>query len=347
MSEVNTRADSCHWYHTGASSDGNAQADADLCLGNFRASNGIVFFTAAVSSPIANIDVDFVAGRNGTGDGTLTASGDDDLHWTPPGGSQGATVTILNGETKILEGGGGEPGKYIQVTRTSASVLTGTATVTLTDSMNNAVGFDDVSSAEASAGDTEYRCIAIKNDSSASVTDLKIKVGTLGTQQTSDGGQLGASGAGTIVTTGSFATFPDTGFVVIKTGGGTEREIVYYESRTATVLTVAASGRELLGSSAAAGAASDTIDAIPGIAISLDAPTSQPAGSFIDNTGADEDTAPGALVFTTPITDADALSIGTLAAGEIYGVWIKRETPAGAKSQPGALHKLVPLFDSA
>jgi hypothetical protein len=347
MPDEKTGCDSIRFYNTGAAADGNAQTDPDASLGNFRSGTEVTMIACSVQNPISNITIDYVGGANGEGSGTLTATADDDLRYTPPGGSQGPTVTIANGETKILEGGGGATEKYIRVSRTSATALSGTATLVLTYSQNNVVALDDVSSSEATAGDDEYRCVAIKNDSSGTVKDVKVKLKSFGTQQTSDSGQLGASGAGTITTSGSFSDWPETGYCAIYTSGGSEREIVYYSSRTTTALTVPAAGRGLLGTSAAAGAATDTVDAIPGVGIGKDDPTSQPSGSFVDNTGADEDTAPAGITFTSPILDADAVDIGDLLAGYIYGVWIHRETPAGAVGQSGMLHDLEFAFDAA
>jgi hypothetical protein len=347
MPEEKTGCDSIRYYNTGAAADGNAQTDPDASLGNFRSGTEATLLDVSVQNPIANLDIDYVGGANGEGSGTLTVTDDDDVRYTPPGGSQGPTVTIANGETKTVEGGGGATEKYVRVSRTTADALTGTATLVLTYTKGNVIALDDVSSSEASAGDDEYRCVAIKNDSAETVKDVKVKVKTLGTQQVSDSGQLGASGAGTITTSGTFADWPDKGFCAIYTAAAAEREIVYYESRTTTVLTVPAAGRELLGTTAAAGAAGDTVDAIPGIGIGKDAPTSQPSGSFVDNTGADEDTAPGGITFTTPVLDADAVDIGDLAAGYIYGLWIHRETSVGALGQSGNVHRLEFAFDAA
>lgn len=343
MPDDKTRGASVHWFYTGASSHDGAQSDPNASLGNHKSSTRIPIFTVNRASPIANITVDFVAGANGPGDGTLIATGVDTVTWTPPGGSVGAAVTILNGETEIVEGA--DTDQWIEITRTSATDLTGTETDTLADSLNNI--FDDVTSAEQAAGDIEYRCICFEVMSAAEVKDIKVRVGVLGTQQTSDGGQLPASGAGTIQTTGSFADWPAVGFVAIYTSGGTEWEIVYYTSRTDAVLTVPAAGRALLGTSAAAGSASDTVDAIPGIALGLDAPTSQPAGAFVDNTGAGEGSAPGGVTFATRITDADADAIGDLVSTYIYAVWIKRQITVGAIAQVNVLKTLELLFDAA
>jgi len=150
-----------------------------------------------------------------------------------------------------------------------------------------------------------------------------------------------------VQTSGSFSDWPDSGYGVIKTSGGTEREIIYFSSRTATVLTVPAAGRGLLESSAAAGAATDTIDSVPGIGIGKEAPSSQPRGHFTDNTGSGEGTAPGGVSFSTPLTDTDAVDIGDLSTTYIYGLWIKREVPAGAVNEPNVLNDLVISFDAA
>lgn len=347
MPDEKTRADGLRRYLTGAASDGAAQADPDLSLGLFRSNSEIQSYDWDITSPIANVTVDFVSGSNSTGAGTLTAATADTLTWTPPGGTVGTAVTIANGETKICEGSGsGEADEYIRVTRTTAAALSGAATITIANKLGNVIGFDDVTSAEQAAGDTEYRCYALKNEGAADITDLKVRLATLGTQVTSDAGQLGGAGAGTVETTGNYNDWPDEGYAAIYTVGAAEREIVYYESRTATVLTVPAPGRGLLGTSAAAGAADDTVDAIPGIGIALDAPTSQPSGSFEDETGTGEGTSPG-FTFASPIFDADALSIGTLAPTNIYGIWIEREIIAGAVAKTGALNDIIRTFDAA
>jgi hypothetical protein len=345
MPDEKTHADSLRAYLTGAGSDGGAQADPDASIGNYRSSTRCEFLAATISNPIANVTLLFVAGENGEGAGSLAATGVNDLAWTPPGGSQGAAVTIANGETKILEGGGGEASKFVRVTRTSVADLSGAAMVTLAKVLNDVLGFDNIASAEALAGDDEYRCLALKNEAAGSVTNLKVWVKTLGTQQTSDAGQLGASGAGTISTTGSFADWPASGWAHLKTAAGATREIVYYSSRTATTLTVPAAGREALGTTADAGADDDTVDAVPGIRISKEAPTAQPDGHFDDP--ADESTEPAGPTWNTGTTAATGLQIGTLAAGEIAGVWLHREVPAGMAAAAVIENALAWSFDAS
>lgn len=345
MASVMTHADSIRMYLTGAGSHFGAQANHDLSLGNHQSSTEVAGMSFNVSSPIANISVDFVGAANGTGAGTLTVTGSDTLKWTPPGGGQGNNVTILNGESKVVEGS--DLNKFIRISRTSATALVGTATVTISEPVNNVVGFDNLSSAEATAGDTEYRCLCIENVSSVAVTSIKAKLKKLGTQQTTGVTQLPGSGAGTIKTAGNFNDWPSQGFALVKTSGGSVRESVYYSSRTADELTVPAAGRALQGTSAAAGAASDTVDAIPGIAIGKEAPNAQPSGNF--QTVANESTAPSspAVTFSQPVEDSEAVSIGTLNASEIYGLWLRRVCPAGATADVAASNQIRFTFDAS
>jgi hypothetical protein len=342
MSDEMTRADSLRLLHSGAASVNDPQTDQAASLGGNRSSTEIEMLGVAIASPISNITVEHVAGLNGPGTGTLTATGDDTLTWTPPGGTAGTAVTIADSETKVIEGGGSDgASKYVRVTRTSATALSGAATLTLTDVLNNVVGFDNISSAQAASGVTQYRAIFLRNAGAVPADSVKVKIGTLGTQRTSNSTQLGSSGAGTITTTGSFADWPARGGCHIKTSGGSTREIVYYSSRTDTALTIPATGRGLLGTSAAAGGATDTLDAVPLVRIAIEEPTD---GEI--QTIADDETAPTGVSWATPITDAAALEIGTLAPGGDYGIWIEYETPEAAQATALVLN-LVEVFAAA
>jgi hypothetical protein len=334
--------DSVRFYTTGAGADGSAQTNEALSIGSYRSGSEIASLSWSVGSPIANVTIDYVSGNNGTGSGTLTATGADTLTWTAPSGAAGTAVTILNGETKVLQDAG-DTNKYIRVTRTSATALTGTATLTIVNVANNVVGMRNVFSGEASAGATIYRLIAFKNHNASVIGAMKAYVRTLGTQQTSDSTQLGASGSGTVTTTGSFSDWPATGYVRIATSTGTLREVAYYSSRTSTALTVPAAGRAIFGT-AAAGASTDLINAVPGIEIGYKAPTSQPSGSF--TAIANETTAPSAVTFTSGITAATGADVGNVVSGNIGGIWVKRKNPAGVVATTGVLHGIGFTFDS-
>lgn len=340
MPDEKTRADSLRFYLTGAGSDGGSQTDPNASLGGYRSSTACQYMAASITSPISNITVDFVAGANGVGNGTLNAASASTLTWTAPGGTAGPAVTIANGETKILESSG-DPTKYIRITRTSTDDLTGTATLGLSYVANDVTGFDNVSSTEAAAGDTEYRCLMVRNEhATIPVTNLAFFVGTLGTQQVSDTGDLDASGAGTISTSGSFADWPETGFCHINTGS-TTREIVYYSSRTDTALTIPAGGRGKCGTTAAAGDQSDTLDAVPGIEVAVEVPVSSAVQTI-----ANEGTAPTGLTWKNGTTSAGAATHSSLAVGALLALWIRRTIIAGHQSIYNTVNLPRVTFDS-
>ena len=344
MPDEKTRADSLIEYLTGAGSDGGAQTDPNASLGNYRSSTEAESMSTVITNPISGITVEFVSGGNTIGDGSLQAVDADTLRWNCFGESPGDTVPIANGETKIVETSG-LPGAYVRVSRTSAASLTGTATLTISAKVNGVYGFDDVGSAEALAGDDEYRATIIKNESGGTITGFKRWVGTLGTSQISDSVQLGASGSGTIDTTGTFADWPDSGWCHIK-NGATTREVVYYSSRTNTSLTVPSDGRARLGTSSAAGAAGDTIHAVPPIRIAIDTDGVTSGGAAIQ-TIADEDTAPTSVTWNIGITSDTGLSIGDMSNGEQVGIWQHREVPPNTGATTAVEFKIEDSFDAA
>lgn len=345
MPAAATRADSIREYLTGASADGGAQTNPDLSLGHFRSSTEVQSLSMVITNAISGITVSYAGGGNTIGDGTLNVVDSNTLQWKCAGDSYGASVPISNGQTMILESSSGS-GAFIRITRTSAVALTGAATITLAKAIDNVFALDDATSAEAAAGSTKYRGTIITNPSVASITSHKRWVGTLGTQQVSDGGQLGGAGAGTITTTGSFSTWPTSGWVHIKTTAPATREIAYYTSRTDKVLTIPAAGRGRLGTSAAAGGATDTLDAVPGIALAIDT-AGVTAGAASIQTIANETTAPAAVSWNPGCTAATGLAIGTIGAGQQVGIWVKRELPVGAYSTAEADVLVQDSFDAA
>lgn len=344
MPDQKTRADSLREYLTGAASDGGAQTDPDSSLGNYRSSTETQSMTVVVTNAIAGITIAFVGGGNSVGDGLLNAVDDDTLQWKCNGESYGAGVPIANGETKIVEALD-LPGAYLRVTRTSAAALSGTATVTLARALNNVYALDDVRSSEADSGDNEYRATILVNESAATIDSLKRWIGELGTSRVSDDNNLGASGSGTIGTTGSLADWPESGWCHIK-NGATTREIVYYSERTGNTLTVPAAGRGRLGTTAAAGAATDTIHAVPPIRIGID-PDGVTAGGAAIQTIANESTEPTGVTWDTGITEDTGLNIGDMLTTEQVGLWTHREIPAGAVATTNVTVNIEDSFDAA
>lgn len=347
MAEVLTRADSLREYLTGAGSDDGSQANPNLSLGGHRSSTQVGSKSISVSSAIANITVQFASGGNANGAGQLECLDANTLRWRDNGGTYGPSVGISNGQVKTLEANE-RIGAFLRVTRTSATALVpGTATVTLSPQLNNVFGMDDIGSAEALVGSTNYRCTMLKNVSASNVSAVRRWIGQLGTSRTSASAQLSSSGSGTVgISSGNFNDWPESGFCHIRNGTST-REIVYYTSRTSTVLTVPAVGRGMLGTSAAAGSATDTVHAVPGIAIATDLAGVSASGTPAD-TIADEETAPSpGVTWVTGITSTTGLNIGTMTPGQQIGIWMKREYPPSTASTPLATVHLEGSFDAS
>ncbi len=346
MATIATRADTLNEYLTGAGSDGGTQTAPNAALGNYRSSTEALVYGITITSAIANISITFASGGNVPGAGSLQCIDANSLQWKDASGaSYGPAVSVSNGASAVLEVGGA-PGAYIRITRTSATALVpGTATVTLAYILDNVFALADVTSAQATSGEVTYRGTIVKNVGSGNAINYFRWIGQLGTAQVSNTTQLGSSGAGTIVTTGTFVDWPVSGFCRIQTSGGSLREIVYYTSRTNTTLTVPSAGRSMLSSTAAAGSSTDNIYSVPGIAIAID--TAGVTAAAAIQTIANETTAPTSVSWVTGITSGTGLNIGTVTPGQQVGIWIKRQVAPGATSTTNLQSLIQSQFDAA
>lgn len=341
MATAYTKGDALGIYHSNAHYQGGTQADADDCLGGIRSATEAQVMGVIVESPIGPITIDAVGGDNGVGSASVGHAGGDSLAYKEPGAStNGTAATIANGASVLLEGANAD--KWVRLSRDSATALGGEMKLTFTKPFNTAIGMDNVTNAERVAGSDTVRAEFLYNHSDATVSNIKAYVGTLGTQATTDSAQLSSSGAGTITTTDSFADWPEAGWAHIITNSPATREIVYYTSRTATSLTVPAAGRGLLGTTAAAGASTDTIDAVPGIRLSFETVD----GNGDIQTVANESTYPTTgISWDTGVSAGTGLSLASLASGEAVGLWIHREVPAGATVDAAAQNKIHLQYD--
>ncbi len=345
MPAQNTRADSLREYLTGAASAGGSQSNPNASFGHFRSSTEAALYGITFTGSITGVVVNYASGGNAEGDGTLTAIDSTHLSWTPPGAMfPGPSVVFSGTQTLILEGNG-VPGQYLRVTGTTPFSVNN-CTVTLTTLYGDVFSFPDVTIAQATSGISQYRATIIQNEASDDVTNFQRCIVPIGTHQVSDVHQLSGSGSGTITTSGSFADWPAAGWCQVRNSGGTLKEVVYYTSRTGTVLTVPSAGRALLGTSATAGAASDLIYAVPGVAIALDTAGLQASGSSIQ-TIAGETTAPTSVSWNLGITPATGIQEVTFTAGDALGVWYWRHVPAGAIADPTTEPTYETVFDAA
>jgi hypothetical protein len=339
-----TRCDALREYLTGAGADGGVQADPNLSLGGYRSATEAVSLGIFIANAITNALVLFAGGANPTGDGTLTTHGTDGISWRPSGAVTDGDSVIFAGvnDVKILEALG-HPEQYLRV-QGSPPFSGGPAMISLSRLVNNFYGFPDVSQSQSTAGISQYRATVIRNESGQGVSNLRRWLSLLGTARTASAGLPGA-GAGTITTAGSFADWPTNGWCQVRSSVGTLKEVVYYESRSNTVLNVTASSRALLGTSGSAGAAGDVLYPIPGVAVGIESAGIQNFGNPIQII-ANETTAPTAITWNLGISQTTGLNIGALGANKQVGIWVWRHIPPGAKSTPQALYSFEDSFDT-
>jgi hypothetical protein len=338
-----TRADSLREYLTGASSDGGSQSNPLLSLGNYRSATEALSLGITIINPITGVIVQYAGGANPIGNGILTAIDTSHLTWQPstatsPGAPAGFTGSA---DTEIVEADG-SPGQYLRITGTTPFSI-GVSTVSLSYLADNVFGFDDITIANAASGLNEYRATMIRNEGTGSISSFQRWIATLGTSQTSNIAVLSSSGSGIISTSGSFATWPASGWCQIQTSTGTLKEVVYYTARTLTSLTV--STRGMLGTTATSGAITDSIFPCPGVSIAVDPTGVQSFGADIQSV-ANANTAPTGVTWNLGLTQSSGLQIGTLAVDQQVGIWMWRQIPPGAVSTPQAVTRLLDSFNA-
>lgn len=309
-----------------------------LQLGNYRSSVEIVGLKSTAPVNVTGTVMKSVGMFQGPGSGTLEfifngGGAARALRWTAPGDTAGSQVVVggSNGDY-VLESN--DISKWVEVTVTIASLPGSDQSdaLTLTAPRHRFIG--PILGSENSAGLTRYALMVARNrHATDSLFNLSaylrknVWMDSAGAQQTVTpstvgGGGYAASGA-VNVTLADASTYPATGHVKNATSG----EIMQYNSRDGNVLKVAASGRGLRGTSAAAGNNGETIDLWPPFDIGLEA--SGGGGQY--QTIASDTTAPAAVTFTSPVTGATGLSIGDKAATAHHGIWIREVVAAGGR----------------
>lgn len=126
---------------------------------------------------IPGVAVLAAAARNAPGSGTVRSSGDGSLlSWKAPGSSSfGPDVEAAADGDYLLEDGE-DPSKWLRVQVWRQYLVPGAAeaTVSLRDLYNNAAGHDDVTAAEAQAGDVETYTITMKNEGTLTLSQIKV-----------------------------------------------------------------------------------------------------------------------------------------------------------------------------
>lgn len=273
-----------------------------------------------IADAMPGIIVEHVGGVTTEGTGTIRAASASTLAYTAPGETEGTAVSISNGATALLLSGT----SYVRVRRDSASDLSGTTTLTMRPALGSLLSFGNVTAGYADTGDNEY-CAAMIHNHGADSVAVTVNLPALSSPVTTGTSQLTGTGGGFIICAANTLTsWPSKGYALIKQSGGTIREVVYYYTRTNNSLSILPGGRALLGTSASAGSNTDTITAISGLRIAIEAPDSEGLIQEI----ADRRTTPSGVSWTIEGT----LNVGTLLPGQNYGLWLHRQVPGDMAS---------------
>ena len=326
---VRLYADTLRYYLTGANADGGEQSAQADSLGGYRSSTEAEHGAYLLLSTIPGLTVEYASRANGDDGraGSLVATSANRVAYAAPGGSLGPGVSLTTGETYTVQDGS-DGSKFVRVTRTAVDNLLGVASIEYTDQYGNVVSMSDADNTESTGGGDRYRAVMIRNASFATASLLRLYLKTLGT--TTQGDALPSSGAGALSVAQGFCDWPHQGWCRIVDGSGTLREIVYYSSRTNSVLTVPALGRGRLGTSETAGSAADELVAVPGVRIAWE--LADPAVNGDVQTIADEETAPTGLTWSTATTPAGGIAVAELNSDQQGALWIHRELPAGVSA---------------
>ena len=99
------------------------------------------------------------------------------MRWTPPSGAAGSCVNVASNGKYAIQGASNGGLLFVTVVAASLPSSSQSNTITITSIANEV--WDDVSKAEALAGDTEYRCLYLYNaHTTDTMADLRGSGGT-------------------------------------------------------------------------------------------------------------------------------------------------------------------------
>jgi hypothetical protein len=199
--------------------------------------------------------------------------------------------------------------------------------------------FDNVTAAESESGDTEYRAFMVKNThGTLSFVSAKVYLSVSGSLPISDlTTQLTNGGSETTVDVTNASDFPASGAFFV------ENEEITYTGKA---------GNQFTGCTRGVNGTSKVLHIVGTyvehnqIRICVESPSNKSTGYI--RTIADESTEPaGSPTWSAVYTFGTGLSIGTLAPGEFYGVWVRRKIPAGCKAKTGISYEIMKKGETA
>jgi hypothetical protein len=309
-------------------SGGAANTSPAKSLGGPISATRVLSQSATGLTTITGVTIEDAAG-NAEGSGTLTytySATAPTLKWTPPSGAAGTAITVSTSGKYAIQGASNGGLLFVDVVASSLPSSTQTNTITIANQANKV--WDDVSKAEALAGDTEYRCLYVKNTHSTDTmstgllwrhTDtagqdvLSVELDPAGN---GDGTSTGvASGCLQASKTLTAATWASSVATYTSTAHG------YAVGDLVKVAGITPSGYNV-----AAGAITAVTTNTFDLAVTSN-PGAYTSGGTVQRF--EEGTAPAGVTFSSnAVSEASALAIGDLAPGQARAYWQKRVVPA-------------------
>lgn len=190
-------------------SGGASNTDPDASLGGVLSTERVLSQSASAPTNVTGVVIDYACG-NAAGDGTLayTNSGQT-LEWTPNGGSIGTAIDVSTDGKYVIADSTGDQQLHVTVTAASLPGSDQSDTdITIANIANET--FDDIAKQDALDGDTEHRCVYVKN-THATDEMLNVTIWRESNASGADSLRIGAdpAGVGNGSTTGVATTIGD------------------------------------------------------------------------------------------------------------------------------------------
>lgn len=174
-------------------SGGASNTDPDASLGGIMSSHRVLSQSTTALTNVTGVVIDYACG-NALGAGTFayTNTGTT-LEWTPNGGTIGTAIDVSTDGRYVIADTTGDEQLHITVTAASLPGSDQSDSVTIANIANET--YDDIAKADSWAGDTEHRCVYIKN-THATESAIDVTIWLESDASGADAIQMGADPAG-------------------------------------------------------------------------------------------------------------------------------------------------------
>lgn len=287
--------------------------------GNWRSTTEIKSLKFTAPRNVTGVVIDAPSNLNGPGTGHLSWDASaSSLFWRAPGDEDvGAAVVISGDGPYVLFSDSGEAHLEVTVTESSLPVEDAADEIALRV-VEESLLPSWAGAENAGSPKTRYHLLVVKNEDGADAMADTVAYIESSSPLAASTTLVDAFGVDTgAMRVSSVDGWPKRSFWI---HNESQNDIRYVKYRTARTLYVAAAGAGHRGFSAVPWLKGSTISVYPEVDISIEAPTLNQFDS-----PADEETEPSGANWSAPEIYAAGLSLGSLANGALYGIWV-RET---------------------